>query len=424
MSIFECSICCSQLRIVQRMICPNCAHEFCLGCQRQYARDDCMYCHMKFKQSFIVEHLGKKFMDTVIKPKIVESLMSEQKDTLKYVQPLVDWEKTVREQKKNLRFGIRMTVPERPKISTLKMNNMVFPCPIKECRGFIENGICGVCKVNICLKCREKMDDNHVCKIEDIQSIAFLMGDSKPCPRCCAIIHRTQGCNHMYCTNCCTHFDWNTLAILNNSSNGHYLHLQRFSQNVPVRDVPGANVAPGCTDGRGFSLYRDRVAVDELDINQLDKKLVQCIWNDSNSIRFIKRKKYNEQDVETVVGETLQELQVKYLMGDITETQWSRQVYQYSTKKAMALLYGDVLNIYLSTIDLFQLGLTTPLTREPISEREHFLPNLKEQEHLFEQYTKLVELCNESFNSIQEEYGGPQHHIRCPNEDFNAPAFV
>jgi hypothetical protein len=379
---------------------------------------------MKFKQSFIVDHLGKKFMDSVIKPKIIEELMNEQKDTLKYVQSLVDWEKTVREQKKKLRFGIRMTVPERPTISTIKQKNMILPCPEKDCRGFVEGGVCGVCKVAVCVKCREKMTENHICKVEDIQSIAFLMGDSKPCPRCCAIIHRTQGCNHMYCTNCCTHFDWITLEVLKTSSNGHYVNLQRFSQNVPVRDHVGAGSEANCTDDRGFSLYRDSVATDELDLNQLDKDLVHCLWDDSNAIRFVKRKKYNEQDIEMEVGDTLQELQVKYLLGDITEVQWSRQVYQQSVKKTLFLLYGNVLNIYLSTVDMFQRALTMPLTRAPANEREHFSPNYVNQKHIFEQYTKLVELCNDSFNSIQEEYGGPMHHIRLPDEDFNAPAFI
>jgi len=370
----------------------------------------------------MVEHLGKKFMDTVIKPKIIESLMREQKDTLRYVQPLVEWEKMLREQRKNLRFGIQMTLPERPKISV--MNNAVFPCPVKECRGFIEMGVCGTCKVVICLKCHEKLSDQHVCKAEDLQSIALLMSDSKPCPKCCAMIHKTHGCNHMYCTNCSTHFDWISMRVLNTSSNGHYLHLQRFSQNVSMRDIVDPDMVQNCVDDRGFSLYRNRIEIEEVDVTQFDKKLVHCIWDDSNSVRFVKKKKYDEQNIEAEVSEILQELQVKYLMNEITEMQWSRQVYQHSTRKSMSLLYGDIINIYLSTVDLFQLALTKPLARDPINNFEHFLPNLEEQDQIFEQYTKLVELCNESFHSIHEEYGGQVHHIRRPDEDFNAPPFV
>lgn len=423
MSSFDCSICCQQCKITQCITCPNCGHEFCLTCQRTYGRDDCMNCRMKFTQRFMIQHLGKKFVETVIKPKIIEQLMAEQKEKLKSVQPLVDWEKTVREQKKQLRFGIHMTMPERPKISTLQTTQVVFPCPSQQCRGFIEQGVCGVCGINICIRCRETRTEGHVCKTEDLQSIALLMSDSKPCPRCCATIQKTIGCNHMYCTNCSTHFDWDTLRVLTSSSNGHYLHLQRFSQNVPVREVVGST-AVTCTETRGYSLYRHRVAIDEMDFEQLDQNLVQCLWNDSNAIRLIKRKKYNEIELEATVAATLQELQIRYLLGEITETQWSRQVYQQSNKQTLCLLYSDVLNIYLSTVDLLQQSLTQPLTREPINPQEHYSPNLSAQKTIKQQYQQLVELCNESFNSIQEEYGGPAHHIRSPNEELTAAPFL
>lgn len=411
MDKFECGICCNQLLITsrgktQRMVCPGCGFDCCISCQKQYKKDECMKCHMKFKQSFLIEHLGKQFMDKVIKPKIIDELMKDQKETLKYVQPLVDWEKTLREQKKRLRFGIPLSIPERPKISVIALKNVVFPCPVQECRGFVEGGTCGLCKASICLKCREKITEGHVCKIEDLQSIALLSGDSKPCPRCCATIQRTQGCNHMFCTNCRTHFDWVTGAVMQNSSNGHYLNLQRFSQNLPAT----RNVAPAPTcDAQEFSLFRDKVKKETVDVEHLDKNLFQCIWEDSNTIRLVKRKRYNEPIVESEVTDALQELQVKYLLGEITEPVWSRYVYQHCLKKTMSFLYGDILNIYLASVDIFQQLLSK---------------NIKDQNLIGKQYTELVDLCNNSFKSVQDEYGGPLHHIRHPSEDSKAPAFI
>jgi hypothetical protein len=192
---------------------------------------------------------------------------------------------------------------------------------------------------------------------------------------------------------------------------------------VPLREVTAVK-EQSCTDNRGFSLFRDRIAVEEMDVSQLDQKIVHCLWHDSNSIRLIKRKKYNEQEILLETNDTLQELQVKYLLGDITETHWSRQVYQQSNKKTLSLLYGDVLNIYLSTVDIFQQMLTLPLTHAPRSAQEHYQPNIGQQQHIHEQYEKLVLLCNESLNSIQEEYGGSPHHIRMPSEDASVPSFT
>ena len=232
---YECSICCSDdiptkiRNKSNRLICPNCNQSFCPDCQRSYGRGDCMNCHLVFKLNFIIDNLGKTFYDSIVKPKIIEELMVEQREGLKRVQPLVDWEKEVRKQKKNQRFGIPMTIGERPSISKLsqKLENVVFACPLQDCRGFVEKGQCGLCKTSICIKCREKQEDNHSCNIETVMSLTALMNDTKPCPRCCAGIHRTEGCNHMYCTQCRTHFDWVSGKILTTSTNGHYLNLQQ-----------------------------------------------------------------------------------------------------------------------------------------------------------------------------------------------------
>jgi hypothetical protein len=209
---------------------------------------------------------------------------------------------------------------------------------------------------------------------------------------------------------------------MENSTNGHYIGLQRYSQNAAVRDdVP---VADTCAGDRGFSMYRDHINVEALDIAPFDKNVAQCIWNDSNVVRLVKRKKYNEQTIELEVTGTLQEAQVKYLLGDITEPTWRRVVYQQHMKNVMSTLYGDVLNIYLAMVDMFQQELALSLTRPPANERERYMANIEGQFGVLEKYGKLVELCNDSFESIQEEYGGPSHHIRSPLEDLNAPAFI
>lgn len=407
MNAYECCICCNEYKSKRNpIICPQCNNVFCIKCQKMFEKDECIICHMKFKKSFIIEHLGKTFVTKTIVPKIIDKLMLDQKELLVNAQPLVEWEKQTREQKKKLRFGIKKAIPKRPTISTEKRSNIVFPCPKKECRGFVEHGFCTICKTKICMKCREIELDNHVCNVEVLQSIALLSNDSKPCPKCCAIIFKTFGCNDMYCTNCHTHFNWINGQIKKNSSNGHYLNLQKFTDNIPTRtiDINGSI----CNDTAGFSMYSDKIKRDDV-IKKLGENTIRCLWDDANAIRLLKRKKYYEQEITDKSNNSLQDLQIIYLMNEITEKKWRQRVYQTTLKKTVSFLYSDILNIYLSTVDIFQQTL---------------YHNVKEEENVMKQYTELVDLCNESFQSIFDEYGGTLHHIRQTNENTNDPPFV
>ena len=411
MTTYDCYICCNTLPITHRkkinqIICPKCNFEFCLQCQTKYEKQECMNCHMEFKQKFIIEHLGKQFFDKVLKPKIIADLMIEQKESLKFVQPLVDWEREIRKQKKNARFGIHITIQDRPTIHNTINMNTIFPCPKQECRGFVENGICGVCKIQGCIRCREIQNENHICNVDTLQSIVALSRDSKPCPKCCAIIFKTEGCNHMFCTNCRTHFDWLSNKILKTSTNGHYLHLQRFSQDIVTRDIePNQNES----NDSGFSIYHDKISIDDINKEFVPNRLIQSLWIDTNSIRLAKRKLYNEPNIQTEHQMALQELQVKFLLNDINEDQWSKNVYQLMRKKTLCLLYAEVFNIYLQTVDNLQIQLTLPN------------PNITE---VINNYIKLVCLSNDSFISITEEYGGPIHHFRNYNDDITDAPYV
>ena len=411
---FECSICCSDdLPIFirnkpNRIICPGCSTIFCIECQKNYSRGDCMNCHMEFKQNFILEYLGKSFIENVIKPKIIEELMKEQKELLKFVQPIVDWEREVRKQKKNARFGIPISIPERPKLSKIN-TNQVFPCPTKECRGFVESGICGLCKKSICMKCRELLEINHICSPDTLMSISTLAIDTKPCPKCCAGIHRTEGCNHMFCTNCRTHFDWVTGKILQNSSNGHYINLQRFAQNVATRDVELIAEKECDNTTANFSIHRHKVALEEIDRQLIPNELIHCLWIDSSAIRLAKKKLYNDENIELQNIETLQELQVKYLLNDIDEKNWSRNVYMNYRKLTLNKLYSQIFNIYLEVTDSLQVVLRD----EP-----------KQISRVIDEYRKLIELCNDSFKSIQDEYGGSLHKFRSFDDDLLSASFI
>lgn len=85
-------------------------------------------------------------------------------------------------------------------------------CPKMSCNGFINliTRKCSVCEQSICEKCQEIKEDEHQCKKEDLESVHFIKYDTQLCPTCRISIYRSEGCDHMYCVNCKTHFSYST----------------------------------------------------------------------------------------------------------------------------------------------------------------------------------------------------------------------
>lgn len=50
--------------------------------------------------------------------------------------------------------------------------------------------------------------------LEELMTLRAIKQDSQPCPRCKVRISRSQGCNHMRCTNCDCHFCYRCGSIL------------------------------------------------------------------------------------------------------------------------------------------------------------------------------------------------------------------
>ena len=56
----------------------------------------------------------------------------------------------------------------------------------------------------------------------------LLNKDSKSCPKCGTVIHKTSGCAQMWCPDCHTAFDWRTGEIVTGRiHNPHYIEFKR-----------------------------------------------------------------------------------------------------------------------------------------------------------------------------------------------------
>jgi hypothetical protein len=124
-------------------------------------------------------------------------------------------------------------------------------CPVEECRGFLSTQWkCEVCENKICHECNEiKEADAHECKPENIETMKLINKDTKPCPNCGTMIFKISGCSQMWCPDCHTAFDWNTLRIERGViHNPHFYEFQRLGGvahrnpgDIPCGGVPGVD---------------------------------------------------------------------------------------------------------------------------------------------------------------------------------------
>lgn len=105
-------------------------------------------------------------------------------------------------------------------------------CPADGCRGFLSTQWkCGVCSKWSCPECYmvkgDSRDAEHTCDPGVKESVKLLVKDTKPCPKCAMRIHKIDGCDQMWCTQCQTGFSWRRGTIERNIHNPHYFEWQR-----------------------------------------------------------------------------------------------------------------------------------------------------------------------------------------------------
>jgi hypothetical protein len=132
--------------------------------------------------------------------------------------------------------------PEPKKIPTRK-------CPCSECKGFLDKKwVCQICTTQICKRCNEPRDSNHTCDPGAVETMKLLQEDTKGCPSCGCMISKISGCSQMWCTECHTTFDWNTLSVETGVvHNPHYFEFMRKNgtlgrQPGDVRCVPDEGI--------------------------------------------------------------------------------------------------------------------------------------------------------------------------------------
>lgn len=141
-------------------------------------------------------------------------------------------------------------------------------CPGEGCRGFLnEAWVCGVCDLSVCRHCQVGLEEDevapercaditeacaegkhwHICNPDQVATARMLARDTKPCPKCKALISKIDGCDQMWCTQCQTPFSWITGQVEEGRvHNPHYYEwMRRNKGSVPREPAQPGDVVPG-----------------------------------------------------------------------------------------------------------------------------------------------------------------------------------
>ena len=192
-------------------------------------------------------------------------------------------------------------------------------CPAEDCRGFISSSyVGGICSKKSCSDCLEVLETAHACKPESIESAKAIKKETRACPKCAARIFKIDGCDQMWCTmdGCNTAFSWNSGQIVSGRiHNPHYYEMLR-TQGAPPREI--GDIPCGGLPNLGQFIYRV-VSIDTL--TSKEKTLLIEITRNLTEFEDILH-----HFPSTMGALANKNINVRYLMKEIDEDQWQREL--------------------------------------------------------------------------------------------------
>lgn len=263
-----------------------------------------------------------------------------------------------------------------------KKRSFVRSCPKEGCRGFLSSRwVCGLCDTRVCSKCHEirtsENDDEHVCDPNNVATAQMLMRDTKGCPKCGTQIHKIDGCDMMFCTQCHTPFSWTTGEIITNQRihNPHYYEwLRQNSRDGNIPREPGDVPGNACHNERiSVRMLREKLQRHDL----LSYDIEDRLWN-------IHRMHIHIELVEVQrlgfrIGGDNVDLRIRYLSNELPERSWQHELYRRAKNKEKSMAMRDIYEMVGMVVqnEFRRLLDTEPLTYETLMEIMATLENVR-----------------------------------------------
>ena len=419
----SCQICCENFNKSTRspVECGFCDCTACRKCCQTYILDEsfpkCMNtrCGKQWTRKFLYDNFTKSFLSGPYKVHRENVLLERQRallpDTQTYVEELVRKERYRSRQKEihhnikllkanlerlilegkaeevvELKLRIRKEMNEsrnniqqfqypdthleqQPVAEVKHRRQFIKPCGVDSCRGFLSTQWkCGMCETWACPDCHsiigKSKDDPHTCDPNDVETAKMVQKETRPCPTCHVPIHKLDGCDQMWCTQCHTAFSYKSGAIEKKIHNPHYYEwLRQTKVQVPRENHPDAIGLGGCQIDRELTIEEVNRSIGP-DVSESSRKSLFEMTRNIVDLFYVRRWYGGDQHV--LYESDTRQLRAKFMRNFISEdefkTKLQRTEKRYSYKREKS--------------DVYQLVITagTDIIRRAITEKnDNFL---------------------------------------------------
>ena len=348
----ECQICVEPFTKQKRkeIKCEYCEFSCCRNCFERYLLNEtgarCMSkdCGRDWTPQFLSENFTHVFINGPLKYHVENVLFDKERALLPATQPIVENMILAEEiEEKMTAEYLKIREIER-NISSMRIqrnrllnrtenqkerSRFIKACPDENCRGFLSSQWkCGICQNWTCPECHEikglDRDCAHVCDENAKATAALLNNDTKSCPNCGVGIHKIDGCDQMWCTECHTAFSWRTGRVENNIHNPHYYEwMRRTGGEIPQNHN---EVQCGREIDHHFIRNIEILLSSNVYLTNL-RNFVRPFCREIIHIRFVIMDRFVTDHVQNN-----QELRIRYLRNQIDENEFKR-ILQMNNKR-------------------------------------------------------------------------------------------
>ena len=433
----DCPICCEPYTAVKRreIVCRGCDESACAECVQKYLmmiieEPHCPSCRVGWSNTFLHDELSFSFIKNKYSAHRAELLWAQQEAYLPATQEAIAAAKA----KGSVTNGAIITgIFGMDPAELVKNKKVVRKCPADNCKGFLNEVtvddvvegagasagageetvvekkiyMCGLCDGYTCIRCMQphKKDEKHKCKKDDVDTVALLMKDSKPCPKCGEMISKSFGCDQMWCTACNTPFSWSTLTVIKSGAihNPHYFEFMRNNP-VNIRTRPLENLGCGELPDRNVLVSHIRANFPDPNgrspyyyntVSYNIENRISDIYQEITHTREVEYETYNPTRPE---GDYLR-LRVEYLLNMLTKEDVQQRIGEMydvdETKRAIR----PILETYVALATDILMEINIEEIREfGIDDKKKYLNDI------LDKYKPLCEFINKELEKVCMTY--------------------
>ena len=369
----ECNICMANLSQCKYILCQMCKGTTCTDCQLEYGKPFCANsdCNYQYTQYQLILTYSKEVLDNSNMGKYWREIyLDREKQLLPLAQTYIDHVDLYEKYRRNMRFGSfnKIQPVEKKKFEDFctSRGTILQKCPSTNCNSYIIGStmFCQKCNIKFCEKCNEPETPTHVCDEATIKCVIEIKANSKPCPNCYIRIQKSEGCDHMRCTNCSTFFSYSTLKIQKKNSSSITDDEVFGKKNLPKENslseeeelknleecsdmtisLPHNKLTSvrfeNCHDTEGLIISGDHQYMKENVLINRDPYSLLYIYNNNYQLY-----KINYNYMKSLFNDRL-----KFLKGSLKIDKWIDNIYKNEFEYHRSIAITDVLRSYLNMI--------------------------------------------------------------------------